>query len=457
MIKTRKKKIKMLMLKLLKPMYPAAVNSMETFLTANVSETDTVISVHNADILPDPDNRLVIGGTLSNAETVLLVSKTANTITVERGLEGIAQEWSQGTTIARNFTAGDHDAFKANIETNDENIHALKSVLENHMGDEPNQHSIKAITGLEETLSDINTSIYTLPITQDNIFHNGYFKNPVEQRGRTILISPPAVTSPVHFPDRWRVYRGGSSSLDNTVTLTPNGLEINHAVLAPNECFVNQIIEFPHLYAGMVMTLSIKLHSSFGSGRVRFHVNAGGIDIPFDDITQSSGIASVTFQLPEVMDRFFAGIRVMGPHTATLEVMKLEPGKVSTLPNDPPMAARRRSVLADCQKFQVVYNHGEFPTAIVFTGANPTTVALAFETPELLRITPVAVGNFSFDVRILGTVWNFTQNNLEGVFSSGSNRIAMTFGGYAQGTFPANSLIGVPLNKTGQLVLDANV
>ena len=107
----------------LKPMYKADTNSIETFLTAKVSETDTTITVQNAEVLPkELPNTLTIGGSLSNAETVLLIEKTANTLTVERGHEGIAQAWEPGTPIARTPTAGDHNTFIENIEALDEEL-----------------------------------------------------------------------------------------------------------------------------------------------------------------------------------------------------------------------------------------------------------------------------------------------------------------------------------------------
>ncbi|MCL2462738.1 MAG: hypothetical protein FWF44_08745, partial [Defluviitaleaceae bacterium] len=50
-------------------------------------------------------------------ETVLLTAKDGNRLTVVRGFQSAARAWNDGTTIARNFTAYDHDAFAENIRT----------------------------------------------------------------------------------------------------------------------------------------------------------------------------------------------------------------------------------------------------------------------------------------------------------------------------------------------------
>jgi hypothetical protein len=47
---------------------------------------------------------------------VKLVAKNGNQLTVQRGFQGQARAWSAGTSVSRNFTAYDHDAFKANVE-----------------------------------------------------------------------------------------------------------------------------------------------------------------------------------------------------------------------------------------------------------------------------------------------------------------------------------------------------
>jgi hypothetical protein len=96
-------------------MYPALVNSVATALTGAISAGDTVFFVLDDSRIPDPSNLLVIGENSALAETVKLVAKNGNQLTVQRGFQGAARTWSAGTSVSRNFTAYDHDAFKANI------------------------------------------------------------------------------------------------------------------------------------------------------------------------------------------------------------------------------------------------------------------------------------------------------------------------------------------------------
>lgn len=101
-------------------MYRGQANSPETSLANNISDTETTIYVLNGGVLPDAPSLLVIGGDSPTAETVLMVDKTIDMLTVQRGIEGTQKAWNSGTVIARNFTAEDHNRFIDNInELND--------------------------------------------------------------------------------------------------------------------------------------------------------------------------------------------------------------------------------------------------------------------------------------------------------------------------------------------------
>lgn len=97
------------------PMYSGVVNSPETTITNNIGVSDTIIYVLDPARVPAPPNLMTLG-TGTNAETVKVLSIADNALTVERGFQGVAKDWLAGTIIARNFTAYDHDAVKANIE-----------------------------------------------------------------------------------------------------------------------------------------------------------------------------------------------------------------------------------------------------------------------------------------------------------------------------------------------------
>jgi len=142
----------------MKPMYKAQVNSPETFLMEDITVSTTDITVQDGGILPDAPTLLVIGGGALNAETVKLVGKQGNTLTIERGFEGEAQPWEAGVSIARNFTAYDHDATIDNIETlasenesigtritsTQSSVSSLSNLLFPHISNRDNPHNVTA-------------------------------------------------------------------------------------------------------------------------------------------------------------------------------------------------------------------------------------------------------------------------------------------------------------------------
>jgi len=100
----------------LQTMYPGQPNSPQTELASAVADTDTTIPLLDASKLPPAPNLATIG-VGEDAETILYTGKSGNNLTnVTRGFQGTAKSWPQGTKVARNFTAYDHDAFRQNIE-----------------------------------------------------------------------------------------------------------------------------------------------------------------------------------------------------------------------------------------------------------------------------------------------------------------------------------------------------
>ncbi|OPA77474.1 hypothetical protein BVG16_13545 [Paenibacillus selenitireducens] len=97
-------------------MYPAAVNSRQSELSAAITAAQTTIPVIDISVIPVAPNLLTIG-TDESAETILYTGINGNTLTgVTRGVQGTAKSWAIGTKLARYFTAYDHDTFKANID-----------------------------------------------------------------------------------------------------------------------------------------------------------------------------------------------------------------------------------------------------------------------------------------------------------------------------------------------------
>ncbi|MDQ0168782.1 phage tail protein [Paenibacillus tundrae] len=104
------------------PMYAAAVNSPGTELAADITATDTEITLLDASKLPTAPNLVTVGGD-ETAETILYTGKTGNTLTgCTRGFEGTAKGWAAGSLAARNHTAYDYEAGRANIADLDERV-----------------------------------------------------------------------------------------------------------------------------------------------------------------------------------------------------------------------------------------------------------------------------------------------------------------------------------------------
>lgn len=96
-------------------MYPAIVNSPQTELAADISDSDTTFDVLNGAALPAAPNLATIGND-ETAETILYTSLTGNTMSgVTRGFQGNAKSWSAGAKVARMFTAYDYEAMRNNI------------------------------------------------------------------------------------------------------------------------------------------------------------------------------------------------------------------------------------------------------------------------------------------------------------------------------------------------------
>lgn len=96
-------------------MYPAKNGSPVTTTTASLNSSDTSMTLADASVLPSAPNIAVLGSD-ENAEIVKYTAINSNTVTIVRGQNGTTPGvWPSGTTVARNFTAMDHEAFRENI------------------------------------------------------------------------------------------------------------------------------------------------------------------------------------------------------------------------------------------------------------------------------------------------------------------------------------------------------
>ena len=98
-------------------MYDGVVNSPEMSLVNSIDSTQTTIELDDVSKLLPAPNLLTIGYSGENPETIKYTEVSGTVLTVEREFEGTAQPWDAQESVARVFTAYDHNGFKTNIES----------------------------------------------------------------------------------------------------------------------------------------------------------------------------------------------------------------------------------------------------------------------------------------------------------------------------------------------------
>ncbi len=107
-------------------MYEAIANSPIARLTAGIANNTMSIAVDKLEAFPDAPNLATIGEVGDDVlETVRYSAKSGSsgpgTLTIsDRGYEGTALEWDEGTPIIRGLTAHDLNALKDYIENHDD-------------------------------------------------------------------------------------------------------------------------------------------------------------------------------------------------------------------------------------------------------------------------------------------------------------------------------------------------
>ena len=158
-----------------------------------------------------------------------------------------------------------------------------------------------------------------------NILHNADFRNPVNQRGQDVY------TTTGYTVDRWLVWSTASqprTEVSNgflSFINTANGIQV-----------WEQRFEFPAQLVGMQLTLSVELLN----GEIRYST--------FDN----TGNSRIALGTSGSVDMTGNAVRILPAPLQTISIrcIKLEPGTVSTLANDPPVDFGRE--LAICQRFQ---------------------------------------------------------------------------------------------------------
>lgn len=177
-------------------MYKGLVNSPETTITNNISESDTIIYVLDPARVPELPNLMTLG-TGTNAETVKVTEISGSAITVERGFQGIAKSWPAGTVIARNFTEYDHAAFKANIEE-------LADGLNDLAGEDRTDETVKGnADALAAHLADYASFITNNAVAHNSIYRGKYLGSSVTAEQYTAISS--GTFTDLYIGDYWTI------------------------------------------------------------------------------------------------------------------------------------------------------------------------------------------------------------------------------------------------------------
>lgn len=204
-----------------------------------------------------------------------------------------------------------------------------------------------------------------------NILHNWDFRNPVNQRGVSGTIS-----TGTYFYDRW---------IRNSGTVTVNAGYLTIA----NGAVIEQRIE-GHSLAGDLVTVSVKVGTSYINGSGTFPTSAGTASITLTGF----GTATLGYNANYMF------IRLTTDAARNLVSVKCEMGKVSTLQYDKP--AEYAIELLKCQRFffaPIITSSGMlFGTALCY---NPPGIMHAFILPTTMRTVPSINHNATKDNLLL--------------------------------------------------------
>lgn len=114
-------------------LYKGITGSPITYLTSDITASQTTIAIADGTALPDAPNICTIGYG-ENLETIKYEVKSNGVLQeVTRGIEGTPQAWQAGTEVARFFTAYDHYRIV-------DEITSTKEDLSSHMAESAKKH-----------------------------------------------------------------------------------------------------------------------------------------------------------------------------------------------------------------------------------------------------------------------------------------------------------------------------
>lgn len=321
-------------------LYPAQANSPATKLASSVDVTDTTIVVADGSQMLDPPCYLTIGNN-EDAETVLMTAKAGNFLTVVRAVEGIARPWDTGESVARNFTAADHNALIDWVKNLKDDVHQ---------------------------------------IANPNLLINPNFT--INQRGQN------EYTVFGYGPDMWLCAPNGG-----TVVISESSATLN--AYPGNECWMFQYFENADRFRGKTLTVSAL--TSRGLVEITASIPISGtMPYALGEIRDENG--AVLFRTGLSILDISKGLEFTLQSLTTLGITvfstKLELGNISTLAYDaPPDPALE---LAKCQRYlqRLVY-----PAQQRVSFLSPDFMDFVYPTPQTMRIKPMLIDCGNFNVR----------------------------------------------------------
>lgn len=197
----------------LQNMYQAKSNSPQTTLTAIIAADATSLTVFDGSVLPPGPNLLTLG-TDEDAEVVYYSTINGNVVSgLVRGYSGTtASVWEEGTQVSREFTSYDHDTFKTNIESLQDDVDDLNTALDGKQNTltfdtTPTASSTNPVTsGGIKTYTDQKILYFYQQNTSQQSSASGEFCRVTDSRidGNTVVLNctftvPSAITSDVSW------------------------------------------------------------------------------------------------------------------------------------------------------------------------------------------------------------------------------------------------------------------
>lgn len=268
-----------------------------------------------------------------------------------------------------------------------------------------------------------------------NLLDNWYFKDPVNQRGKTTYDTTKLQTYTI---DRWwAIFAGVTVSSDGIV------LQSNNTTYGAH---IRQALEEPIRFAGRTVTASVLVKNISGTAKMSIAkatgMNTGQSGIK--NMTLSVGMNTFTVTLPKDVGSaaypylLFAIATGVGG-AVTIEAVKLEIGSQQTLAhqengvwvlNDAP--PNKQQELAKCQRYFIpVDGIGRYPATISGTS---NVVQIFVPTPVSMREKPVLSGSFGFSFCVNSGAYHINSFSVTEVLNTHTGFLIMGTAEWKTGT-----------------------